>query len=186
MTVEGLLRALAIALRDAGIPFMLTGSVASAYHGAGRATMDVDFVIDPRLDQLEAFVARVAASGAYVSATAAREALEQRSMFNVVDIGSGWKADLIVRKARPFSEAEFKRRQSIEFQGVRLDVASLEDVVLSKLEWAKLGGSARQIDDVAALLRLRGDEIDRDYVNTWVDALGLDEQWAAASAAARD
>ena len=80
-------------------------------------------------------------------------------MFNVVDVESGWKADLIVRKTRPFSEEEFRRRQPIDFFGVELDVASLEDVVLSKLEWAKLGGSARQLEDVRALLRLRDDEL---------------------------
>lgn len=177
MSAEGLLRALAAALREAGIPFMLTGSVASAYHGAGRATMDLDLVIDPGPAALDAFVVRVAATGAYVSADAAREALAQRTMFNVVDVESGWKADLIVRKARPFSDEEFRRRQPIDFFGVGLDVASLEDVVLSKLEWAKLGGSARQLEDVRALLRVRGDELDRAYVTRWVRALGLGAQW---------
>lgn len=181
MTAEALLRTLATALREAGIPFMLTGSVASAYHGAGRATMDLDLVIDPDPVGLEAFVARVAATGAYVSAEAAREALTQRTMFNVVDVESGWKADLIVRKARPFSEEEFRRRQPVDFFGVGLDVASLEDVVLSKLEWAKLGGSARQLEDVRALLRMRGDEIDHAYVTRWVSALGLRPEWQSVS-----
>ena len=184
MTGEALLRSLAAALRDAGIPFMLTGSVAGAYHGAGRATMDLDLVIDPRPADLDAFVARVAASGAYVSAEAARAALADRSMFNVVDVESGWKADLIVRKARPFSEEEFRRRQSVDLLGVRIDVATLEDIVLAKLEWSTLGGSARQLEDVRALLRLRGDELDHEYVHRWVDLLQLREQWAAVKAAA--
>lgn len=181
MTAEGLLRTLAASLRDEGIAFMLTGSVAGAYHGAGRATMDVDLVIDPRPEQLDAFVDRVAASGAYVSHEAAREALAHRTMFNVVDPDSGWKADLIVRKDRPFSEVEFQRRHAIEFLGVSMHIASLEDVLLSKLEWAKLGGSARQLEDVRTLLRLRGDELDRDYVQRWVEVLGVSEQWALAS-----
>lgn len=181
MTAEGLLRTLAAAMREEAIPFMLTGSVAAAYHGAGRATMDVDLVIDLRPEQLDAFVDRVAASGAYVSYEAAREALALRTMFNVVDPDSGWKADLIVRKARAFSEVEFERRHAIEFLGVSVDVASLEDVMLSKLEWAKQGGSARQLEDVRTLLRLRGEELDRDYVQHWVDALGVREQWALAS-----
>jgi hypothetical protein len=181
VTGEALLRSVAAALRDACIPFMLTGSVAGAYHGAGRATMDLDLVIDPDPAQLDAFIAQVAATGAYISAEAAREALAQRTMFNVVDVESGWKVDLIVRKARPFSEEEFRRRHTAEFLGVRLDVATLEDVVLSKLEWAKLGGSARQIEDVRTLLRVRAGELDAEYVRSWVNALGLAEQWAAAT-----
>ena len=182
MTAESLLRSVAVALRDAGVPFMLTGSVAAAYHGVGRATMDIDLVIDPEPDQLDAFVRAIEATGMYVSDVAAHEALAHRSMFNVVDTQSGWKADLIVRKLRSFSEEEFARRHEIEFLGVSLHVASLEDVLLSKLEWAKLGGSARQLEDVASLVRLRGDELDHEYVRHWVQTMGLEAQWSAAIA----
>ena len=47
MTAAALLRAAVAALDATGVPFMLTGSLAAAYHGAGRATMDIDLVIDP-------------------------------------------------------------------------------------------------------------------------------------------
>lgn len=181
MTAETLLRAIGTALREAQIPFMLTGSIAAAYHGAGRATMDVDIVIDPDLGRLEHFVASIEKSGRYVSMNAAREALAERTMFNVVDPESGWKADLIVRKNRTFSEVEFARRQPIDFLGVALDVASLEDVVLSKLEWARLGGSARQLDDVRTLLRLHADDFDTSYAEQWIDALGIRDQWTAVT-----
>ena len=144
--------------------------------------MDIDLVIDPEPDQLDAFVRAIEAAGMYVSDVAAHEALAHRSMFNVVDTQSGWKADLIVRKLRSFSEEEFARRHEIEFLGVSLHVASLEDVLLSKLEWAKLGGSARQLEDVASLVRLRGDELDHEYVRHWVQTMGLEAQWSAAIA----
>ena len=62
------MRRVSEALRAAGIPFMLTGSVAASFHGAGRATMDVDLVIDPSASQLDAFVAAIAADDIYVSA----------------------------------------------------------------------------------------------------------------------
>lgn len=160
---------------------MLTGSVAAAYHGAGRATMDIDLVIDQSPRQLEVFVSAIDAAGRYVSLDAAREAMTNRTMFNVVDSASGWKADLIVRKQRLFSETEFARRQPIDFFGVKVAVATLEDVILSKLEWAKLGGSARQLDDVRTLLRIRGDEVDLMYLAHWITALGIQAQWDAAS-----
>ena len=180
MTAELLLRAVTLALEHASIPFMLTGSFASAYHGAGRATMDIDLVIDPPPDGLGMFVRAIEASGMYISAVAASEALAHRSMFNVIDAQSGWKADLMVRKLRPFSEEEFRRRQPIDFLGVRLHVATAEDVIVSKLEWAKLGASARQLEDVSALLRVQGDELDRRYIARWVAALGLEPEWTAA------
>ncbi len=179
MTGTHLLRTVVAALDAAGIPYMLTGSVAAAWHGAGRATMDVDLVIDPTAEGLRALVESLAAPDIYISGDAAREALRSRSMFNVVDTTTGWKADLIIRKLRPFSEAEFARRRPIEYEGTRLWVASAEDVIVSKLEWAKLGGSARQIEDVADLLRIAG-PLDDAYLERWIAALDLAVQWRAA------
>jgi hypothetical protein len=171
-----LLQSLAAALEAAGIPFMLTGSMAAAYHGAGRATMDIDLVIDPTRAQLLALVDNVTKTGLYVSSDAAVEALEHRSTFNVVDTTTGWKVDLIIRKARPFSEAEFARRVPIDYAGRRLCVATAEDVIVAKLEWARLGGSARQIEDVAALLAVHADDLDRAYLDRWIADLGLGAQ----------
>ena len=121
MTAESLLRTVAAALRDAGIPFMLTGSNAAAYHGVARATMDVDLVIDALPYQLEAFVRLIEQENMYVSDDAAREALANRTSFNVVDPVSGWKVDLIVRKLRDFSKEEFRRRRPIDFLGVPVE-----------------------------------------------------------------
>ena len=104
-------------------------------------------------------------------------------MFNVVDATTGWKADLIVRKSRPFSRTEFARRRPVEVEGVRLWVATVEDIIIAKLEWAKLGGSARQLEDVAALLRVRPDELDRGYLDKWITELDLGAQWHAAHGA---
>lgn len=181
MTGAALLRSVVAALDAAGVPFMLTGSLAAAYHGAGRATMDIDIVIDPTAPQLRTLVRSLAATGVYLSSDAADEALAHRSMFNVVDTASGWKADLIVRKLRPFSETELSRRQRATYEGLALWVASVEDVIVAKLEWAKLGGSARQLEDVATLRRLHAGALDGAYLQRWIDALGLTEQWKQTS-----
>ncbi len=53
-----------------------------------------------------------------------------------------------MRKHRPFSEAEFARREAVDFFGLPIAVASLEDLILAKIEWARLGASGRQLDDV--------------------------------------
>ena len=98
-------------------------------------------------------------------------------MFNVIDPASGWKADLIVRKDRPFSRVELERRQATDFFGLPIHVATVEDVILSKLEWAKLGGSARQLEDVRTLFRLRSNDIDTNYIERWLDPLGIRTLW---------
>src|SRR5262249_558261 len=67
--------------------------------------------------------------GYYVDADAARDALRRRAIFNVIDNATGWKVDFIVRKNRPFSREEFRRRQALTLLGVRVFVASAEDPI---------------------------------------------------------
>ena len=63
-------------------------------------------------------------------------------------------------------------------------MASSEDVLVAKLEWAKLGSSARQIEDAAGIICLQGEGLDIAYVEHWVRELKLDEQWTNAKARA--
>jgi hypothetical protein len=57
-------------------------------------------------------------------------------------------------------------------------VASPEDTLISTLEWATLGsGSELQLRDAAGILQLRGDSLDRGYVERWIAELGLEELW---------
>jgi hypothetical protein len=174
----GVLRRVTEALESAQVPNMLTGSVAAAYHGAPRATVDLDLVVAATASQVHQVVASCLADGFYASEEAATESLRSGGMFNVIDGSSGWKVDLIHRRDRPFSAAEFARRRRDVLQGVSVDIATLEDVILSKLEWASLGGSARQLEDVATLLRVRRGEVDLAYVQRWVPQLGVGSQWA--------
>jgi hypothetical protein len=120
---------------------MLTGSFASAYYGAPRSTQDIDLVIEATAEQLQTFVRNLPSDEYYADLDAALEAHKRQSMFNVIDLATGWKIDLIIRKPRPFSHEEFRRRQLVDLQDLPLFVASIEDVVVSKLEWAKLARS---------------------------------------------
>lgn len=181
VTGSGVLARVAAALASAHVPSMLTGSVAAAYHGAPRATVDIDLVIVATPAQLRRVVAECQHGGLYASEEAAIQSERVGGMFNVIDASSGWKVDLIHRKDRPFSHGEFARRVPADLDGVSVAVATLEDVVLSKLEWAHLGGSRRQLEDVATLLRVRRGELDGAYVDRWVAALGLESEWVEAS-----
>ena len=184
MSVSEVFHRITSALGEAGIAYMLAGSFASAYYGAPRTTQDIDLVIASTAEQLRTFVQLLAKDAYYVDIDTALEARKRESLFNVVDMATGWKIDLIIRKSRPFSEEEFHRRQLINLQGRPLFVASAEDVVISKLEWAKLAQSQRHIEDVAGILRMRWDSLDRPYLEKWIMELKIEAEWNDARRAA--
>ena len=124
MSVAGVFHRITATLDRASIHYMLTGSFASAYYGAPRTTQDIDVVVAATPDQLRTFVQLLARDEYYVDLDAALEAHKRQTMFNVVDLVTGWKIDFIIRKSRAFSEEEFRRRAQFNLQGVPLFVAS--------------------------------------------------------------
>jgi hypothetical protein len=179
---EEALAAVVRALDELGIPYMVTGSVASSFHGRPRATHDTDVVIDPEPRQLEHLLHDLESAGFYVEPERARDALRRRLQFNAIATESGSKIDLIVRKDRPFSREELRRRQPVDLRlGAEVAMATPEDTILSKLEWArKAGGSERQLADAAGVLDLNPD-LDRAYVERWAAELGVSDLWLELS-----
>lgn len=161
-------------LNEAGIPYMVAGSLGSSFHGRPRATQDADIVIDPTEDQLHSLLALLEGRY-YVSRDAAVEAWRRRTMFNVIDLARGWKTDLILRKDRPFSRREFERRQQIKTMGHELWVVSPEDTILSKLEWIKGRESNVQYADALGVAIAQWANLDLEYLQQWAGELGVQD-----------
>lgn len=162
------------ALNDANIPYMISGSIGSSFHGQPRATNDADIVIDPTKKQLLDFIESLGPD-IYVSKEAALQAIENISMFNVIDIRSGCKADFVIRKKRPFSQQEFARRMSASFFGMNTYFVTPEDSILSKLEWSQGRQSDTQFKDALGVLNAQKDKLDFDYLKHWAKELGVGE-----------
>lgn len=177
-----LLRQIVALLGAAQIPHMVVGSFASTFHGEPRTTRDLDLVIDPTSPQLEQFLAELDPARFYVDPDVARDALRRRAMFNVIEMSTAWKVDLVIRRARPFSIEELRRSKLVTMIGTEVATASAEDTIVAKLEWSKLGSSERQLEDVAGILRVQAARLDRVYIERWVTELELDEQWSRARA----
>jgi hypothetical protein len=174
------LRRVTAALDTNGVPYMLTGSLASSMYGIPRATNDIDIVIAPAREQLLSLVQLFQRLGLTVEPEAALAALRARSQFNVIDLPRGLKVDLIVRKERDFSLTEFDRRETHDVEEMSLTLATPEDVLIAKLEWSKIGDSERQLVDVAGILKMQRGTLDFAYIEHWVESLDLQRQWSIA------
>lgn len=157
---------------------MLTGSLASTFHGEPRATRDMDIVIDPDPAALGRLVDLLRAGDFYVDRDAAEEALRHRGQFNAIG-PDATKIDFIVRRDRPFSIEEFARRRRVAILGASADIATAEDMILAKLEWAAATGSERQVRDIEGILAVAGDGLDQAYLTSWAARLGVADRLAA-------
>lgn len=162
------------------VPFYVGGSVASSYHGAVRSTMDIDIVSDLRLEHVEAFLSGFV-EDFYVSEIAVRQAIVRRTCFNLINFGTSLKVDVFISRGRPFDLACMHRAEKGCIGGangsIEVPVATLEDTIISKLEWYRLTDetSERQWDDVSRLKRLAGGTLDRVYLNRSAQMVGVSD-----------
>jgi len=175
MSQEDFFERIISALDNAGIQFMVVGSLASSLHGNPRFTQDADIVIRPDSRSLEIFLQQIANEEFYVAPETARHALRIQSMFNVIDAGSGWKVDLIIAPPTDFGEEAFSRRVSARVLGMDVAVQSAEDTILSKLSWGKDSGSEMQYRDALSVALQQWKGLDQEYLRRWAAQLDVSE-----------
>ncbi len=164
-----LLRDIVTRLEAAGIDYMLTGSVALNCYAQPRMTRDIDLVVAFLLKDAER-INDILGQDYYVSEHAAREAVSNLGCFNAIHQTTLIKVDFMVRKLEDYRLHEFRRRILLKIADFEVWVVSKEDLILSKLDWAKESLSERQLADVENLIATG---CDTDYLRTWSAALNL-------------
>ena len=156
-------------LEEAGLDYMLTGSMALNHYAQPRMTRDIDIVLALFLKDLET-LPKIFGDDFYFSPEAARQAILNQSTFNLIHNDTLIKVDFMIRKREDYRLVEFERRQRITVQGSSLWIVSKEDLILSKLDWARDSQSQRQFTDVENLLATGAD---LEYLKTWSQKLNL-------------
>src|SRR5947209_17196632 len=124
MNYADVLHSIVPKLEQSDIQYMITGSIAAAYYGLGRATYDLDIVISATADKLKKLIELLPKEQYYAVLQDALDAHRRHSMFNALDMTSGWKIDFILKKPAPFHEEAFQRRLAVTFDGVPTSVIS--------------------------------------------------------------
>jgi len=156
-------------LKSVGLQYMLTGSFAMNYYAEPRMTRDIDIVVELNTSDVQKIV-NTFSEEYYISENAVKEAIEKSRMFNIIHNESVVKVDFVVRKNEDFRLAEFKRRKIIKINNTDIQIVSIEDLIISKLIWAKESASEMQKKDVKNLLN---QSVDNEYLGTWIDKLEI-------------
>jgi hypothetical protein len=160
-------------LEAAGIDYMLTGSMAMNYYAQPRMTRDIDLVVALQPGDTDRVV-RLFTPDYYVSREAVEQSLTRQSLFNLIHQESVIKVDCIVRKQSEYRLVEFSRRQRVRVDNFETWIVSKEDLIISKLCWARDSHSELQLRDVRNLV---ASGCERPYIEQWTRALGLANLW---------
>jgi predicted nucleotidyltransferase len=122
--MEATLKKAAAALRDAGIPFLLAGSLASWARGGPETRHDLDFIVRP--EDAERGIEALEAAGLR------REDPPEEWLLKA------WDGDVLVDlifspTGVPVDDAMFDRADTLNVRSMEVAVLSLEDLVVTKL-----------------------------------------------------
>ncbi len=180
MDLYELLRRVVQTLESGGIPYLVTGSVASMAYGEPRLTNDIDIVVDLGREHIPLILEGFSLPEYYASREMIEAALSRRGQFNIIHPASGLKVGFIVRKNTEFDQSRFARKRRLRpAQDCEADFAAPEDVILKKMEFYREGGSEKHLRDITGILSVSGADLDRSYLDSWVDRQGLREIWDA-------
>jgi len=180
MDLSDLLRKIVEVFEDIGVPYFVTGSVASMAYGEPRLTNDIDIVAGIEDQHIPGLIAGFPADEFYLSEDMIRDAIKRHGQFNIIHPASGLKADVIIRKNTPFDKSRFIRMKRIRPSELyHANFAAPEDIIIKKMEYYREGGSEKHLRDIAGILKISDKEIDRSYISDWAKRLDLIDIWKA-------
>lgn len=156
-------------LNKTHIGYMISGSIAYMFYATPRMTRDIDIIIDISINDINK-IYNTFKDDFYIDKQMILEAIQLHSMFNIIHFETSVKIDFIIRKDEEFRLLEFKRKQKKIIDDLEIFVTTIEDLIISKLYWAKDSLSEMQLRDVKNLLK---NEIDSDYVAKWCKKLNI-------------
>ena len=166
MTREEALDKVLDVLADLRVPHMVVGSLASNYHGIPRATQDVDLVVQLETTTIAEIAGRLA-DGFRLDRQTSFETVTGTVRHVLEMIDAAFYVELFLLSDDPYDRVRFERRQPATLGSRDTFVLTPEDVIVTKLRWARQGDRQKDLDDVRNVIAVQQESIDWDYVNEW-------------------
>lgn len=129
---------------------------------------------------IEGLVAAFPPDDYYMDEDMAREAIRNRAQFNIIHPASGLKVDVMIKQNTLHDRSRFERIRRIHpMESYQANFAAPEDVIIKKMECYKEGASEKHLRDIAGILKISGETVDRGYIAEWAQRLDLVKIWDA-------
>ncbi len=145
------------ALEEIQAPYMIVGAFAGLAFGIGRATFDVDILVDLKPEHMDSLAAHFPLPRYYADPEMMRNSTRMGIMFNLIDTEEGVKADLVPLTREPTYRAAFARRirqTFVDEAGNSFEAwcAQPSDIIIGKLKAWTEGRSAKHPSDIYSIL----------------------------------
>jgi hypothetical protein len=156
-------------LDEAAVEYMLVGGLAVGIWAEPRATVDIDFLVSIRINDVEDLKKRLTESNRFVFIH------DKPMVFGKV---SFLRATL---KSNPdvsldflfvddvFKNEALKRKKAIQLADFSVNISTPEDLIILKL----VSGREQDRLDARKILDIQRENLDWDYLQTWSEKLGI-------------
>jgi hypothetical protein len=164
-------------IEQVNINYLIVGSIASMVYGEPRLTRDLDLVLDIEAKDCNKFFSLFQQPEFYCPPMEIlADEVRNRGQFNLLHVPSGLKIDIVVKKVTAFDQSRFSRvRKTVLWENFTANVASVEDVIIKKLEFYREGGSEKHLRDIRGIQS--NTKLDLVYLEQWIAKLHLEEEW---------
>lgn len=161
---EAALIAIAESLRSLGIPYTVIGGLANAIWGEPRATLDIDITVWVDEEAIETIPGHLADRFTLLPDDPVDFVRQTRVL--PLETEAGVRIDVIFGML-PFEQAAIERSVSRTIAGEPIHFCTAEDLILYKI----ISDREQDLRDVRGILRRRGTELDRAYLDPRVQEL---------------
>jgi len=131
------------------VRFLLVGAYALAAHGYPRATVDLDIWVMPSPENAKAVLRALGRFGAPISGLSEQDLQEEGTVFQIGVAPR--RIDIITTASGLDFEDTFKNSISVDIEGIRIHVPSIEDLIRNK----RASGRTKDLADAEALEALK-------------------------------
>lgn len=165
------LRKIVSILDSEEIDYMIVGGFAVSYHNRARTTADIDIVLQIYPRHVKQILDHFPEWKDFEEPF--KESVKQGMLFNLTDFETGIRYDFMAYKDSDYNWVAFERREKVSFLGVEFYISSIEDLIISKLNWYNITPSEKQFEDLKFLLLDKN--LNKSYLESWIKKLKLND-----------
>lgn len=150
------------ALNSLRVRYLLAGSFASNFYGIPRSTKDADFVLQHAGGVGAEFASKLG-GGFELDPQLTFETVTGTYRQFLYHKDTSFKIELFQLSNDEHDQTRFARRQEHVLFGHKVWLLSAEDVIVSKLKWAR----GKDEEDIRNVMFVQRDRLDWQYIESW-------------------